>query len=180
MGSRGATAAYAYGYRTEQGSNSAHHLNPVVIGGGWEEEEMTIVLETYATSMSGSLIAGWHEVSVNMLFSRRPLYSEKADANDEVVPVSWYTALQKVPRTIPTERSRLNGLADAFVKTVKRDCVVINARPEANGMLHQRDTGFEHCTGQPPHKYPAPRQFRRANLRATHRPVLCAHLQYHA
>jgi len=72
-----------------------------------------------------------------------------------------------IPRTTPIESPQSNGMAEAFVKSIKRDYAAVNPRPDANAVLHQLDRWFEHYNEDRPHKalrYRSPRQFRRATL----------------
>jgi transposase len=64
----------------------------------WSGEEMgSMVQETYAPGMSGSLVVRWHGIAPNRLFRWRRLYTEGAlsavGAGEEVVPTSEYRAL---------------------------------------------------------------------------------------
>jgi len=70
-----------------------------------------------------------------------------------------------VPRTTPIESPQSNGMAEAFVKTIKRDYARVSARPDAASVLRQLDTWFEHYNSVHPHKalgYRSPREFRKA------------------
>jgi len=69
-----------------------------------------------------------------------------------------------VPRTTPIESPQSNGMAEAFVKTLKRDYARVNPRPDAASVLRQLDGWFEHYNAVHPHKalgYLAPRGFRK-------------------
>jgi putative transposase len=55
-----------------------------------------------------------------------------------------------VPRTTPIQSPQSNGMAEAFVKTIKRDYVNVSARPDAASVLHQLDAWFAHCNSVPP------------------------------
>jgi putative transposase len=69
-----------------------------------------------------------------------------------------------VPRTTPIESPQSNGMAEAFVKTFKRDYASVNPRPDARTVLRQLDSWFEHYNALHPHKalgYRSPREFRR-------------------
>ncbi|MBW0008229.1 MAG: DDE-type integrase/transposase/recombinase [Sphingomonas sp.] len=75
-------------------------------------------------------------------------------------PIEWlsdngspYTANQTrafardiglIPRTTPIESPQSNGMAEAFVKTFKRDYARVNPRPDASSVLRQLDRWFEH------------------------------------
>jgi hypothetical protein len=48
------------------------------------------------------------------------------------------------PCTTPIESPRSNGMAEAFVKTLKRDCARVNPRRDAASVLRQLDGWFEH------------------------------------
>jgi putative transposase len=68
-----------------------------------------------------------------------------------------------VPCTTPIESPQSNGMAEAFVKTVKRDYTRVSAKPDAASVLSQLDSWFEHYNGVHPHKalgYRSPREFR--------------------
>jgi len=75
-----------------------------------------------------------------------------------------------VPKTTPIESPQSNGMAEAFVKTFKRDYARVNPRPDADSVMRQLPIWFEHYNERHPHKalkYRSPRQFRRANLTTT-------------
>jgi putative transposase len=55
-----------------------------------------------------------------------------------------------VPRTTLIQSPQSNGMAEAFVKTIKRDYVNVSARPDAASVLHQLDAWFAHCNSVPP------------------------------
>lgn len=68
-----------------------------------------------------------------------------------------------VPCTTPIESPQSNGMAEAFVKTFKRDYARVSARPDAASVLRQLDSWFEHYNTVHPHKalgYRSPREFR--------------------
>jgi len=75
-----------------------------------------------------------------------------------------------VPRTTPIESPQSNGMAEAFVKTLKRDYAWVNPRSDAASVLRQLDGWFEHYNTVHPHKalgYRAPREFRKQLLEET-------------
>ena len=97
------------------------------------------------------------------------------------VPIEWlsdngspYTARETrrlardiglKPCTTPIGSPQSNGMAEAFVKTLKRDYARVNPRPDAASVLRQLDGWFEHYNTVHPHKalgYRAPREFRKA------------------
>jgi putative transposase len=95
------------------------------------------------------------------------------------VPIEWlsdngspYTAgetrklareIGLVPCTTPIESPQSNGMAEAFVKTFKRDYARVCPRPDAASVMRQLDGWFEHYNTVHPHKalgYRSPREFR--------------------
>lgn len=69
-----------------------------------------------------------------------------------------------VPCTTPIESPQSNGMAEAFVKTIKRDYARVSAKPDAASVLRQLDSWFEHYNRVHPHKalgYRSPREFRK-------------------
>ena len=102
------------------------------------------------------------------------------------VPIEWlsdngspYTARETralarevglVPCTTPIESPQSNGMAEAFVKTLKRDYAQVNPRPDAASVLRQLDGWFEHYNTIHPHKalgYRSPREFRKHLVKET-------------
>ena len=74
-----------------------------------------------------------------------------------------------VPCTTPIQSPQSNGMAEAFVKTIKRDYARVSAKPDAASVLRQLDTWFEHYNNVHPHKalgYRSPREFRKQILGA--------------
>ena len=57
-----------------------------------------------------------------------------------------------VPKTTPLESPQSNGMAEAFVKTFKRDYARLHPRPDAATVLGQLDGWFEHYSTIHPHK----------------------------
>jgi putative transposase len=71
--------------------------------------------------------------------------------------------------TTPIESPESNGMAEAFVKTLKRDYARVNPRLDAASVLRQLDGWFEHNAVHP-HKtlgYRSPREFRKQLVRET-------------
>lgn len=102
------------------------------------------------------------------------------------VPIEWlsdngspYTARETralardiglKPCTTPIESPQSNGMAEAFVKTIKRDYARVSARPDAASVLRQLDSWFEHYNTVHPHKalgYRSPREFRKVVVEKT-------------
>ena len=66
------------------------------------------------------------------------------------------------PRTTPIESPQSNGMAEAFVRTIKRDYVRVSPRPDAVTVMHQLSAWFAHYNEVHPHKalgYRSPREF---------------------
>ncbi|WP_449100721.1 IS3 family transposase [Pseudomonas veronii] len=68
------------------------------------------------------------------------------------------------PVTTPVRSPQSNGMAESFVKTIKRDYVVHMPKPDRETALRNLAIAFEHYNEQHPHsalKYRSPREFRR-------------------
>ena len=66
------------------------------------------------------------------------------------------------PRTTPIESPQSNGMAEAFVRTIKRDYVRVSPCPDANTVMQQLSTWINHYNEVHPHKalgYRSPREF---------------------
>jgi putative transposase len=66
------------------------------------------------------------------------------------------------PRTTPVESPQSNGMAEAFVRTIKRDYVRVSPAPDAKSVLHQLPSWLAHYNEVHPHKalgYRSPREF---------------------
>ncbi len=66
------------------------------------------------------------------------------------------------PRSTPVRRPQSNGMAEAFVKTFKRDYVSVNPVPDAQTVIDRLPDWFEHYNALHPHKalgYRSPREF---------------------
>jgi putative transposase len=69
------------------------------------------------------------------------------------------------PRTTPFESPRSNGMAEAFVRTFKRDYAGVRPCPDAAAVLRQLPAWFEPYNQVHPHRalgYRSPRRFIRA------------------
>ncbi len=70
------------------------------------------------------------------------------------------------PRTTPIESPQSNGMAEAFVRTIKRDYARVNPRPNAVAVLRQLPSWIAHYNEVHPHKalgYRSPREFIKAH-----------------
>ena len=66
------------------------------------------------------------------------------------------------PRTTPVESPQSNGMAEAFVRTIKRDYVRVSPAPDAKSVLRQLPSWLAHYNEVHPHKalgYRSPREF---------------------
>ncbi len=66
------------------------------------------------------------------------------------------------PRTTPVRSPQSNGMAEAFVRTIKRDYVRVSSRPDARTVIAQLPAWFEHYNTVHPHRalgYKSPREF---------------------
>ena len=72
------------------------------------------------------------------------------------------------PLTTPVESPQSNGMAEAFVRTIKRDYARVTSLPDAETVIRLLPSWFEHYNEVHPHralKYRSPREFieRRSN-----------------
>jgi len=66
------------------------------------------------------------------------------------------------PRTTPIESPQSNGMAEAFVRTIKPDYIRVSLRPNAESVLRQLSSWIAHYNEVHPHKalgYRSPREF---------------------
>jgi putative transposase len=69
------------------------------------------------------------------------------------------------PRTTPVESPQSNGMAEAFVRTIKRDYVRVSPRPDAETVVRQLPNWIAHYNEVHPHSalgYRSPREFIKA------------------
>ena len=67
-----------------------------------------------------------------------------------------------VPKTTPLESPQSNGMAEAFVRTLKRDYVRVSLLPDAASVLRQLPIWMTHYNDLHPHRalrYRSPREF---------------------
>ena len=152
-------------------------------------EKVRMVEETLKPGMTVSLVARRHGIAANQLFTWRRLVAQgsltAAGSGEEVVPAfewlsdngSCYVAgdtrsfardIGLEPRTTPLESPQSNGMAEAFVRTIKRDYVRVSPRPDAETVMRQLPTWIAHYNEVHPHKalgYRSPREFIAAHAR---------------
>jgi putative transposase len=66
------------------------------------------------------------------------------------------------PRTTPVESPQSNGMAEAFVRTLKRDYARVSPRPNAQTVIDQLPSWLDHYNRVHPHRalgYKSPREF---------------------
>ena len=64
----------------------------------------------------------------------------------------WYNDYGFLPLTPPVESPQSNRMAEAFVRTFKRDYVAVNPKPDANAVIRALPNWFEHCSELRPHR----------------------------
>jgi putative transposase len=67
-----------------------------------------------------------------------------------------------IPRTTPVESPQSNGMAEAFVRTLKRDYVRVSPKPHARAVFEQLPIWMDHYNRVHPHRalgYRSPREF---------------------
>ena len=77
-------------------------------------------------------------------------------------PLEIAAALNLEPCFTPIESPESNGMAEAFVKTFKRDYVRVNQIPDARTALLRIDQWMEDYNSEHPHsrlRYPSPREY---------------------
>lgn len=88
--------------------------------------------------------------------------------------IDFAIALGLVPCFTPVRSPQSNGMAEAFVKTFKRDYVYVHDRPDAQTVLAQLPAWFEDYNEIHPHKelrMKSPREFIRSNQQPAACPV---------
>jgi putative transposase len=84
--------------------------------------------------------------------------------------VAFAHAIGLVPCFTPVRSPESNGIAEAFVKTFKRDYARLNPRPDAAAVMAELDSWFEDYNEMHPHRalgMRSPRDFIRAHQLAT-------------
>jgi len=91
--------------------------------------------------------------------------------NQLPAPIEWLTdngscylarEIGLTPRTTPLESPQSNGMAEAFVRTLKRDYVRVSPIPDAGSVLRQLPLWLAHYNELHPHRalgYRSPQEF---------------------
>ncbi len=117
-------------------------------------EKLAIVQETFEPDATVSLVARRHGVAPNQLFRWRKLAAHDTKSLAREIGLE--------PRTTPVQSPQSNGMAEAFVRTIKRDYVRVSPLPDARTVLESLPLWFEHDNSLHPHKalgYRSPREF---------------------
>lgn len=75
---------------------------------------------------------------------------------------SFARSIGLIPRTTPVESPQSNGMAEAFVRTTKRDYARVSPRPYARAAIDQIPRWMAHYNHVHPHRalgYRSPREF---------------------
>lgn len=83
---------------------------------------------------------------------------------------SFALALGLKPLRTPVCSPQSNGMAESFVKTMKRDYIAFMPKPDADTAAHNLALAFEHYNETHPHSalnYRSPREFRRLAVLST-------------
>jgi transposase InsO family protein len=131
------------------------------------DQKLAVLAEASAPGMTISCVARRHGISPSLIFgwSRR-----MTEGGKEAVRADSAIRLGFVPCFTPVRSPQSNGMAEAFVKTFKRDCVYVHDRPDAQTVLSQLPRWFEDYNESHPHKalrLKSPREFIRGYQPAT-------------
>ncbi len=161
---------------------TSHHPKIEVLSGPerrWSTaEKLSIIQETYEPDATVSIVARRYGIQPNQLFTWRKLATQGAltatAAEEDVVPASEYRALQNQVKELQRllgkktmegdagSQPSVQRMAEAFVKTFKRDYVSVNPVPDAETVIAQLPSWFEHYNTLQPHNalgYRSPREF---------------------
>ncbi|OKU60987.1 hypothetical protein ACN88_20295 [Escherichia coli] len=124
------------------------------------QEKIAIVQQSFEPGMTVSLVARQHGVAASQLFLWRKQYQEGSltavAAGEQVVPASELAAAMK--------QTESNGIAESFVKTIKRDYISIMPKPDGLTAAKNLAEAFEHYNEWHPHSalgYRSPREYLR-------------------
>jgi putative transposase len=131
--------------------------------------------------ISGEMIRDLMVDSVERRFGNlerlpRPIQwlSDNGSAYTAHETVALAQSLGLAPCTTPVRSPESNGMAEAFVKTFKRDYVFVHDRPNARAVLIQLAQWFDDYNENAPHRglrMKSPRQFIRSQLATASCPV---------
>ena len=123
------------------------------------------------SGISGEMIRDLMLESVERRFGNQPLahplqwLSDNGSCYRAHETVEFAISLGLVPCFTPVRSPQSNGMAEAFVKTFKRDYVYVHDRPDAQTVLSQLSAWFEDYNESHPHKalrMKSPREFIRS------------------
>ena len=120
-------------------------------------EKVRLVGETFAPGMTVSLVARQNGIAPNQQWltdngSGYVARETRALARD----------IGLEPRTTPIESPQSNGMAEAFVRTIKRDYVRISCLSDAESVMRQLPIWMAHYNEVHPHRalgYRSPHEF---------------------
>jgi TPR repeat protein len=101
---------------------------------------------------------GHHAAASNIAI----LYREMGNTRTMVRTRAFARGIGLIPRMTPVSSPQSNGMAEAFVRTLKRDYVRVNPRPNAQSVIDQLPGWFDHYNEVHPHRalrYRSPREF---------------------
>jgi putative transposase len=91
-----------------------------------------------------------------------PFISRGDNSGTHIAEIKLWKDTGLEPRTTPIESPQSNGMAEAFVRTIKRDYVHVSPCPDAQTVMHQLSAWINHYNEVHPHKalgYRSPREF---------------------
>ena len=130
------------------------------------------------SGISGEMIRDLMLESVERRFGAAPLphpiqwLSDNGSCYRAHETIDFAIRLGLVPCFTPVRSPQSNGMAEAFVKTFKRDYVYVHDRPDAQTVLSQLSAWFEDYNESHPHKalqMKSPREF----IRSYQQPAAC-------
>ncbi|MBL3981976.1 transposase [Escherichia coli] len=134
------------------------------------QEKIAIVQQSFEPGMTVSLVARQHGVAASQLFLWRKQYQEGSltavAAGEQVVPETRQFArmLGLEPKNTAVRSPESNGIAESFVKTIKRDYISIMPKPDGLTAAKNLAEAFEHYNEWHPHSalgYRSPREYLR-------------------
>ncbi|MBL3985726.1 transposase [Escherichia coli] len=133
------------------------------------QEKIAIVQQSFEPGMTVSLVARQHGVAASQLFLWRKQYQEGSltavAAGEQVVPTRQFARMLGLePKNTAVRSPESNGIAESFVKTIKRDYISIMPKPDGLTAAKNLAEAFEHYNEWHPHSalgYRSPREYLR-------------------